>query len=117
MSEPRRSHRLARQLQAELAALINDEIDDPRVGHLSVTGVKLSRDLRHARIFVHSIEEARDHKQLLRGLESAKGFLRTQLSHRLGHLRRTPELTFAYDTTFDAEVRIEELLGLFESEE
>jgi len=117
MTDDRRRNRLRRQLQAELAALIASEVDDPRVGSVTVTGIRLSKDLRHARVYIHSPGSSADHGELLRGLDSARGFLRTRLSHRLPHLRRTPELTFAYDTTVDAGIRVRELLDLFESEE
>jgi ribosome-binding factor A len=119
MADLRRSHRLARQLQAELALLVSGEVDDPRVGRVSVTDVRLSRDLHHARIFVHCADETseKEKKALLEGLDSARGFLRAQLSHRLAHLRRTPELTFVYDTSLEAGMRVQELLEGFESDE
>lgn len=116
MTDSRRSHRLANQIQAELATLIRDEVDDPRVGHATVTAVRLSRDLSHARVFVHSSDASVDQKRLLGGLASARGFLRTQLSHRLGHLRRIPELSFHYDTSMEAGIRVEELLDQFTDE-
>lgn len=117
MADLRRSHRLAHQLRAELALLINGEVDDPRVGRVTVTDVRLSKDLRHARVFVHCQDDTPDRKELLKGLDSARGFLRAQLSHHLAHLRRTPELTFVYDTSFDASMRVEELLEGFEADE
>lgn len=119
MADLRRSHRLARQLQAELALLIKGEVDDPRVGRVSVTDVRLSKDLGHARVFVHCPDETgeKEKKELLKGLDSARGFLRAQLSHRLAHLRRTPELTFVYDTSLDAGMRVEELIEGLESDE
>ena len=120
MTERRRSNRLQRQLTAELAALINGDLDDPRVGSVAVTGVRLSKDVSHARVYIHSLDSLDgkdDHKELLKALDSARGFLRRQLSQRLNHLRRTPELTFSYDTSVDAGMRVEALLERLGSED
>jgi ribosome-binding factor A len=110
-----RSDRLARQLRAELGSLVETELDDPRVSNVVVTDVRLSRDLGHARVYVYVPEGGAhdrdpDHRRLLAGLESARGFLRRQLSLRLGHLRRTPELTFTYDVSIEQGTRVEALL-------
>jgi len=118
MAEQRRSDRLAKQLRSEIAALIRDELDDPRIGELAVTGIRLSKDLGHARVYVHSLDDRPGRrKELLKGLESARGFLRRALSQRLAHLRKTPDLTFVYDTSLDAGTRVEELLAEIESGE
>jgi len=116
MAEKRRLDRLNRQLRAELAALIDSEIDDPRVGVVTVTEVRLSSDLRHARVYVHTLEDQSKRKAILEGLQSARGFLRVQLSHRLPHLKRTPELRFTYDSSVSEAMRVEELLSQIESE-
>lgn len=120
MTERRRSDRLQKQLMTEVSALINGDLDDPRVGSVVVTGIQLSKDLSHARVFVHSLDPLDgkdDHKQLLKVLSSARGFLRRQLSQRLSHLRRTPELTFSYDNSVDSEMRVDQLLAGLDSED
>ena len=114
MTERRRSNRLQKQLIAELASVINGDLDDPRIGSVAVTGIQLSKDVSHARVYIHSLDsiDGKDgHKELLKALQAARGFLRLQLSQRLNHLRRTPELTFTYDTSVDSEMRVEELLA------
>jgi ribosome-binding factor A len=106
---------LARQLQAELSSVLDGEVDDPRIANVTVTGVEVSKDLRHARVFVHSPDRPEKREELLGHLTSARGFLRAQLSLRLSHLRRTPELTFSYDRSIEDGQRIEELLAGFQT--
>ena len=117
MAEKKRLERLAQQLRIELGALIESEIDDPRVDMVTVTHVRVSNDMRYARVYVSTLGGDGERKTALEGLDSAKGFLRRQLSHRLGHLKRTPELTFDYDESVEKEMRIEELLAQIDSEE
>ena len=110
MAEKRRLERLSEQLRVELGSLVNGELDDPRVDMVTVTHVRLSSDMRHARVYVSALEDGEDRESALEGLDSAKGFLRRQLSHRLPRLKRTPELTFEYDPTVEEGTRIQELL-------
>ncbi len=118
MAEQKRLDRLAQQLRTELGALIESEIDDPRVGMVQVTHIRMSNDMRHARVYVSTAGAAEgERKTALEGLDSAKNFLRRQLSHRLRHLKRTPDLTFDYDESVEKEMRIEELLSKIDSEE
>ena len=117
MAEKKRLERLAEQLRAELNALIEGEIDDPRVGMINVTHVRLSNDMRYARIYVSTSGGSGESKTALEGLDSASGFLRSQLSHRLPHLKRTPELRFNYDRSIEKETKIEELLAKIHSDE
>jgi ribosome-binding factor A len=106
----RRIDRIEEQLRIELSEIVEREIHDPRVGLTTVTAVKVSSDLRHARIFVSVLGDAAQRKRALEGLRSAAGFVRRSLSQRLHHLRRVPELTFDYDETVEQGSRIEELL-------
>jgi len=117
MADKKRLDRLAQQLRTELDALIESEIDDPRVDMVRVTRVRVSNDMRYARVYVNTLGSDGERASALEGLDSAKGFLRRQLSHRLGHLKRTPELRFDYDESVEKEMRIEELLAQIDSEE
>jgi ribosome-binding factor A len=117
MAEQRRVDRLAQQLRAELGILIETELDDPRVEMAVVTHVRVSRDMSHARVSISTIGSEADRKTTLDGLHSARGFLRKQLSQRLGHLKRIPELTFEYDESVEKEMRIQELLAEIHSDE
>jgi ribosome-binding factor A len=106
----RRPERLAEQIKEEVSLIISGEVEDPRVGFVTVTDVKMSPDLRHAKVYVSVIGTDDEVKGSLAALKHANGFIRYQLGAVL-RMRHTPELHFAHD---DAEVRaarIEELLS------
>lgn len=105
----KRSDRVGALLQAAIAELLLRDIKDPRIGMVTVTGVELSVDLKHARIFVSVLGDAAARERSLRGLASARAYLQSQVGKRLG-LRFTPELRFALDPSFDAAARVEHLL-------
>ena len=113
----RRIDRVEEQLRIELSEIIEREIGDPRVGLATVTAVKVSADLRHARVFVTVLGDADQRKKTLEGLRSAASYTRRSLSKRLHHLKRIPELTFDYDESIEKGMRIEELLDQIKSEE
>ena len=110
MAEKRRVDRLEKQVQEELGIIIESEVEDPRARGVTVSGVRLSRDLRHARVFVSGLQNEKDRTNAMAGLNSARGFLRRQLSLRLPHLKQTPELIFDYDESIEKGLRVEELL-------
>ena len=101
----------------EMSEIIEREIQDPRIGLVTVTRVKVSPDLSHAHIFVTVLGDADQRKKTLQGLRSAAGFARRSLSKRLHHLRRIPELGFEYDESIEEGIRIEELLDQIKHEE
>jgi ribosome-binding factor A len=105
-----RTRRLGDQIQRELADLIRDEIDDPRVGMVTVSGVEVTRDLAHAKVFVAVL--GADDEQIratLEGLSRAAGYLRKLLGQRL-HVRTVPQLHFHYDESFDRGARLSRLI-------
>lgn len=106
-----RTQRVADYLQRELAAVIQHEVRDPRVGMVSITGVDVSRDLGHAKVYctvmgVDSAEEAREPVEVL---NKAAGFLRSQLS-RDSSMRRLPQLRFYFDTSIGQGRDLEDLI-------
>src|SRR5687768_6912118 len=113
----RRVDRIEEQLRMELSEILEREIQDPRIGLISVTRVKVSPDLSHARVFISSLGGPDERKKTLQGLRSAAGFARKALGQRLHHLRRTPELTFEYDETIEVELRIEKLFDEIKPQE
>jgi ribosome-binding factor A len=113
----RRIDRIEEQLRMELSEIIEREISDPRIGLATVTAVKVSPDLRHARVFVTVLGDEIQRKKTLEGLRSAASFVRRSLSKRLHHLRRIPELSFDYDEAVEKGIRIEELLDQIKHEE
>ena len=113
----RRIDRIEEQLRIELSEIIEREIHDPRIGLATVTHVKVSPDLQHARVLVSVLGDAGQRKKSLEGLRSAASYARHSLSKRLHHLRRIPELVFDYDEGLEKGMRIEELLEQIKHEE
>ncbi len=93
-----RKDKVADLLKKELALLIQAEIRDPRVGMVSVTGAKVSRDMAYAEVFVTILgkNKTEEIEQSLEALNSASGYLRSLLA-KSANLRTTPKLTFTYD--------------------
>lgn len=91
-----RTRRVGEQLQREIAQLIQQEIKDPRIGLVTISGVKLSRDMSHATIYFTVLDEAHPVEETLKVLEGAAGFLRRELAKRMS-LRIMPHLHFKYD--------------------
>ncbi len=104
-----RRQRLGDQLQVELALLIQREVRDPRVGFVTVTEVRMSPDLKYARVYVSIMGEHEHKEESLAALDRARGFLKAQIGKRL-RLRYVPELRFTVDETLDHAERIESLL-------
>ena len=112
----RRVDRIEEQLRMELSEIIERDIHDPRIGLVSVTNVKVSPDLSHARVFISMLGGEADRKRALQGLKSAAGFARRELGRRLHHLRRVPDLVFSYDESVEKDIRFEELLNQIKTE-
>ncbi len=110
MKAYKRTDRVGDLIQVELAKLIQHEVKDPRVQLVTLTGVDVSRDLSHAKIFftLHDEENALKNAQV--GLKKATGFLRTRLAEEIS-LRIVPELHFHYDDTLSRGKRIDDLLS------
>jgi ribosome-binding factor A len=91
------------------------DLKDPRVGFVTVTDVRTSPDLRHARVYVSVLgrrggpADEDERAGTLAGLASAHGFLQGRIAGEL-HLKRTPTLEFAYDDTTDRAMRVEALI-------
>lgn len=104
-----RSQRMAEQIRRELSELVRDEIKDPRVKWVSFTAVKVSKDLSNAVVYFTEMES--DQKdQTQQALNSAAGFLRKQLSHRI-RSRIVPSLKFFYDSSLERGSSMEALIA------
>jgi ribosome-binding factor A len=104
-----RIRRVNEAMRAVLSDAIATDIKDPRVGFVTVTGVKTSPDLRHARVYVSVLGDEPTREGSLQGLRYAHGFLQHRLASEL-RLKHTPTLTFDYDDTVDRGMRISQLL-------
>ena len=103
-----RAERVADVVRDILARVVREQVRDPRVGFVTITEVRVSADLRHARVFVSSLnDEERDHA--VDALNHAAGFLRRELA-REARLRRVPELRFQPDAAMEQGRRVEDLV-------
>ena len=108
MAKSRRD-RVQETMRTELSEIIKRDLKDPRLGFVTITDVELSNDMSHAKVFV-SIYGSEEEKRLsMQALESAKGFIRTNLGQRV-RLRIVPELVFKEDNSIERGTRILELI-------
>jgi len=106
---PHRPERLAETLREELTDVLSGELQDPRVGLVTVTEVKLPPDMRIAQVFVSVAGDEVEQQRSLAGLMAAKGFIRSQLAVRL-QLRHLPDLRFELDRSKELGQRLDTLL-------
>ena len=111
----KRADRVGDLLKSEVADLLLRRVRDPRLGALTITGAKVSDDLRTARIYYVEMGKDTSSAEVEAGLKKAVGFLRRELGPRL-QLRHVPELQFTYDPSFAYGNRIETLLSQIRSE-
>jgi ribosome-binding factor A len=116
-----RSHRVAEQMQRELADLLMFEVKDPRIGMVTITAVEVTGDMAHAKIFYsapqakstegksNSANHAKTLQSIQNGLENSAGYLRTQVAKRM-LLRTVPQLHFVYDESIDIGMKMAQLI-------
>ncbi|WP_404427674.1 30S ribosome-binding factor RbfA [Ureibacillus chungkukjangi] len=104
-----RSNRIAEQMKKELGNIITRKLKDPRVGFITVTDVEVSGDLQLATVYISSLGNDREREETLKALAKAAGFIRTEIGHRI-RLRRTPEITFEFDSSVEYGNKIDALL-------
>ncbi|MGB9713255.1 MAG: 30S ribosome-binding factor RbfA [Dissulfurimicrobium sp.] len=106
-----RSKRVADQIKRDLAAMFMGEIKDPRIAAvMAVMHVDVSEDLRYAKVFVSVMGGPKEQSEVLAGLRSAGGFIRSALASRID-IRRVPELQFLIDHSLEDRARIEMLIN------
>jgi ribosome-binding factor A len=104
-----RAHRVGDQIQRELADLLANEVKDPRVGPITVTGVDVTADLSHATVRFTHLAGKETARAAADGLARAAGFLRSELSRRL-NLYSVPQLHFVYDDSIESGIRMSQLI-------
>src|SRR5258708_25147534 len=104
-----RMRRVDEAMRAVLSETIAKDLKDPRVGFVTVTGVKTSPDLRHARVYVSVLGDEQELADSLEGLQSAHGYLQGRVAGAL-RLKHTPTLTFEYHGTVVRAMRISKLI-------
>ena len=101
--------RVDEAIRQVLGDAVQGELKDPRVGFVTVTDVRTSADLRHARVYVSVLGVAEQRDATMAGLRSAHGFLQGKVAAEL-HLKRTPTLELHYDDTTDRALRVDALI-------
>lgn len=105
----RRPERLAETLRAEITEIVGYELDDPRVLTVTVTDVRVSDNLRDAKVFVTVQGTENEIKEALKALQHAATFVRQQVALNLD-LRHAPHLNFVRDTVEENAARVEEVI-------
>lgn len=110
MKESNRMNRINEELKREISNIINFELNNSNVtGMISVTKVKVTPDLRYARVYVSMIN-SKNKKNTLAGLKQASGYIRSALAKKV-NLRNTPELVFEFDETIEYGAKIDSIIN------
>jgi ribosome-binding factor A len=104
-----RMRRVDEAIRQVIGGVVAGELKDPRVGFVTVTDVRTSADLSHARVYVSVLGDEPAREATLAGLRSAHGYMQRRVASEL-RLKRTPTLDFIYDDTTDRAMRLEALL-------
>ena len=104
-----RQERTAEQIQVTLSELFLKEVSDPRLAGVTITEVLIDRELQHANVYVNALGDDEREKEVLEGLESASGFLRSQVAQRL-ELRFAPIIHYHWDPRLRYAEEVNDLL-------
>jgi ribosome-binding factor A len=104
-----RMRRINEMLREVVGAAIATDLNDPRIGFVTVTSVETSPDLRAARVYVSVLGSAEERETTLKGLRSSHGVIQARIASET-RMKRTPTLTFRYDDTIEKGMRISKLL-------
>jgi len=103
-------------MRQEISNMLQRDLKDPRLGFATVTDVRVSGDLQHARVYASILGDDAPRPQTMEALESARGYVRSEIGRRV-QLRLTPEITFAYDDSIERGARLLRLISEVQSEE
>ena len=106
---PHRPERVREFIKEQVSEIIQHQLKDPRIGFASVTEVEVSADLRYAKVFISVLGDAQAKTDTMAGLQSAQGYVRSELSRRL-QMRFTPEISFRLDESIERGTRIVTLI-------
>lgn len=116
MSDFNRTERVQSELIAVLSEVLQTGVKDPRVGRVSLTGMRLSKDLKVARIRFLPFGGIGDPSTVQEGLQAASGYLRRQVGQRM-RIRNVPELIFEADTDFEDAIEVTRIIEEIRGEE
>ncbi len=104
-----RTDRVSDILRRNVSEILFREVKDPRLRFVTITHVRVSKDLKNAKIFFTTIKEGEEREAIMKGLKNAAGFVQKKLGPRL-HLRYIPHISFVYDSFEESGTRIDKLL-------
>ena len=105
-----RIQKIEERIFEELSTILLMEVSDPRLETVSITKIKVDRELAFSNIYVSSLEGSETADQVLAGLNHAAGYLRSELAHRV-QMRHTPRLRFFWDPSPEHADRIDQLIA------
>ncbi len=106
-----RTNRISEEMKKEISNIIQNELKDPRLPQMvSVMSANVTRDLRHAKVFISVFGSEEEKKSALSALKSAAGYIRREVGHRM-QLRYTPELQFELDNSIEHGAYITRLIN------
>lgn len=106
-----RINRISEEVKRVVSETIMNDIKDPRVSSLtSITKLEVTKDLRYANIYISVLGDKHDGEETIKGLESAKGFIRKEIGRKV-NLRYTPEPLFFLDTSIEHGIKISKMLN------
>lgn len=107
--EGKRSEKVADLIRKEISQMLVKSIKDPRIGFVTITKVTVSEDCRFAKVYFSVAGTLEERERSIKGLDSAKGFVRKELGRRI-RLRYTPEILFQFDPSIEYAIHMEELI-------
>jgi ribosome-binding factor A len=113
--EGKRSEKVADLIQKEISQMLVKSIKDPRIGFVTITKVSVSEDCRFAKVYFSVAGTLAERERSMKGLDSAKGFVRKELGRRI-RLRYTPEILFQFDPSIEYAIHMGELIQSIQQE-
>jgi ribosome-binding factor A len=110
-----RSERVEGQLKKEISKILQEDLKDPRIGFVTITRIELTGDLRYARVYFSIMGDDLVKKEGLKGITSAKGFIRKLIAERI-NLRYVPELYFKLDDSIEYSIDLEKTFERIKNE-
>lgn len=116
MAAPLRIKRLEQQVCAKVDSVLRRSLSDPRLGFVTITGAKLSKDLETCDVLWSTLDEGQKRALTGRALESARGFVQREVAKELA-IRTAPRLRFVFDKGFAEAARVQQLIGKARAED
>lgn len=104
-----RAERISVRIQSVITELLSKKMQDPRIEMATISGVKLSADLRIAHVYIAVFGDQKRIREALEGFHQSRGFIRKNIAPKLG-LKYMPELKFVHDDSFDKAAKMDELI-------